>query len=102
MVNEIIDLRETVLEDKLIAQFSNLHGTSRRTVLEYLKELELGGQIFRKNNEIWTLESYKEKQELENLEVLAKENQEQEEKDNERREENATSGEQGLATNSAI
>ena len=89
-----------VNEEKIIAYFSEIYGTMRRTVLGYLRELELSDKIIRKDGDIWTLKALSEKQELEDLEKLAKENQTQEAVENEKRENNANTGEGSITSNS--
>lgn len=100
MIDEILEARKIVNEESLIAQYSNIYGTTRRTVLEYLKELELGGKIIRKKGDIQTYEFLNEQIKLEELKNLAEENQIQEAVENEKLENNANTGEDTIASNS--
>lgn len=70
-----------VNEEKLIAYFSEIYGSERRKVLEYLKELELNGKIIRKDNHIFTIDSFEEKKVLSDIERGLKDNEEKSIKD---------------------
>lgn len=50
----------TIDEEKLISECCMNFGTGRRTILEYLKDLENIKLIIRKDKKIWTLEAYTE------------------------------------------
>ena len=54
IIKTTLDLREEILEEKLIAETCIKWGCARRTVQEYLKNLEGSNAIIRQNNRIWT------------------------------------------------
>lgn len=99
MINQGLQPGRLVFEDKIISYFNSIYGSSRRTVLEYLQELELENKIIRKDGEIWTLKALNEKQELEDLEKLAQENQEKEANQTKENQEKAELGESNLPAN---
>ena len=46
-------------EEKLISEAQYQLASARRTILEYLKQLEANGNIVREDGKIWTAEGYK-------------------------------------------
>ena len=57
-------------KEKMIAQGGEVWGTSRRTFLEYLKELEVGEKIVIDKDEVMTVEKYNQRQRAKSSDYL--------------------------------
>ena len=57
-IDKAMRMDANVDEEKLIAEAQMQLGTARRTIKEYLKELEINGKIVIEDGKIWTFEGY--------------------------------------------
>jgi hypothetical protein len=58
-IDKAMRMDANVDEEKLVAEAQFQLATARRTIMEYLKELEIIGKIVREDGKIWTAEGYK-------------------------------------------